>query len=242
MNVGMHFNYVGDELTIFALAKRWKAYFRAAIAPYIKGEVAEVGAGLGTTTKVICDPAVKAGWLCIEPDEVMAANLTQLRAAGRLPTRCNIHYGILADLPVKPQFDTVLYIDVLEHIEEDQFELINAAARLRGGGRIIVLSPAWPHLYSPFDRKIGHYRRYTKRSLSALRVAELKVETAFYLDSVGYLASLANRMMLRQSVPTRTQIFIWDQFMVPASRVLDPIFLWGLGRSVITVWNKSGAS
>ena len=52
-------NYIGDELTIFALAKNWKAYFSAALTPFIRGEVAEPGAGLGTTTLTLCDPEPK---------------------------------------------------------------------------------------------------------------------------------------------------------------------------------------
>ncbi len=241
MGVEADFNYVGDELEIFALAKHWKNYFAAAIAPFVKREVAEVGAGLGATTLVLCDPTVQAGWLCIEPDEAMATLLRQLRVSGRLPDRCAVHCGVIADLPIRQQFDTVLYIDVLEHIEDDQRELTDAASRLAMGGRIVVLSPAWPHLYSPFDRRIGHHRRYTKRSLTALRVNDLKVEQTFYLDSVGYLASLANRIMLKQSLPTRSQIAIWDRFMISASRVLDPLLMWSLGRSVVTVWSKHGS-
>jgi hypothetical protein len=114
----------------------------------------------------------------------------------------------------------------------------DAAAHLLNGGRIIVLGPAWPHLYSPFDHKIGHHRRYTKGSLKILHLDGLQVETAFYLDSVGYLASLANKTILKQSMPTTRQIIVWDRFMVPVSRVLDPLIFWIFGRSVVTVWSK----
>ena len=144
----------------------------------------------------------------------------------------------LADLPFERQFNTVLYIDVLEHIEDDRQELAKAAAHLAIGGQIIVLSPAWPYLYSPFDRKIGHYRRYTKRSLCAIEVVGLNIETAFYLDSVGCLASIANALVLRQDLPTQSQVLFWDRWMVPISRLLDPIVFWKLGRSVVAVWQK----
>jgi hypothetical protein len=159
----------------------------------------------------------------MEPDEKMAAQLRQSHASGRLPVRCGVHCGILADLLVERKFTTIIYIDVLEHIEDDQRELNEAAAHLLSGGRIIVLGPAWPHLYSPFDHNIGHHRRYTKGSLKVLHLDGLQVETAFYLDSIGYLASLANKTMLKQSMPTTRQIIVWDRFMVPVSRVLDPL-------------------
>src|SRR4029077_19478576 len=119
---GTELDYVGDELTIFALAKRWKTYFRDSIAPHIKGTVAEVGAGRGTTTLTLCDPAEREVWLCIEPDRTMATELQQMCAEGHLPERCEAFLGVLANLPVERQFDTILYVDVLEHIEDDRHE------------------------------------------------------------------------------------------------------------------------
>lgn len=239
MKEGTELSYIGDELAIFALARNWKAYFAVLLAPYIAGRVAEVGAGLGATTEALCDPARVQTWLCIEPDRTMAAELQHRRALGQLPERCEVFSGCLADLPAEPQFDTILYIDVLEHIEDDRRELETAAARLTAHGRVIVLSPAWPHLYSPFDRKIGHHRRYTKRRLADLDVAGLEVEAAYYADCAGYCASLANRLLLRQNLPSPAQVLFWDRRLVPVSRLLDPVFAWKLGRSVIAIWRKN---
>ena len=88
-------DYVGDELTIFALAKHWKAYFTELLAPFIKGTVAEVGPGLGATTQALCDPAGPHTWLCVEPDKKMSTELQRLHAEGTLPERCEIFSGIL---------------------------------------------------------------------------------------------------------------------------------------------------
>jgi 2-polyprenyl-3-methyl-5-hydroxy-6-metoxy-1,4-benzoquinol methylase len=137
VTVETHLDYVGDELEIFALALRWKAYFASSLAPYINGAVAEVGAGLGAITRALCNPAASADWLCIEPDEKMAAQLRQSHASGRLPARCGVHCGILADLPVERKFTTIIYIDVLEHIEDDQRELNDAASHPPGGNSLL---------------------------------------------------------------------------------------------------------
>jgi SAM-dependent methyltransferase len=236
---GTELSYIGDELTIFALAKNWKAYLADLLAPYIEGRVAEVGAGLGATTEALCDPTRARTWLCIEPDRTMAAELQDRRALGQLPEQCKVFSGFLADLPAEPQFDTILYVDVLEHIEDDRRELETAAARLTAQGRIIVLSPAWPHLYSPFDQKIGHHRRYTKPRLAALDVVGLDVEAAYYADCAGYCASLANRLLLRQNLPSQAQVLFWDHWLVPVSRILDPLFGWKFGRSIIAMWRKN---
>jgi hypothetical protein len=227
--------YIADELTIFALAKNWKAYFAATLASFIKGEVAEPGAGLGTTTLILCDPVKKSGWLRVEPDRTMADGLLKLRANGGLPVRCAIHCGVLAELPADKTFEAQIYMDVIEHIEADQGEFEGAAAR-RPGGRVVVPAPAWRHPYSPFDKRVGHVRRYSRASLKALLALGLRLEASFYFDSVGYFASLANRLLLKQDAPVKSLILLWDNVMVHASRVLDPLILRSTRRNVIAFW------
>jgi len=149
-----------------------------------------------------------------------------------------LHHGVLADLPAEPRFDTILYIDVLEHIADEAAELRSAEARLRAGGRVVALCPAWQFLFTPFDEAIGHYRRHSKASLRRSAGPALVERKAFYLDSVGMLASLANKLALRQAMPTPAQVQLWDKWLVPASRLLDPLVGRWLGKSVVLVWEK----
>ena len=137
------------------------------------------------------------------------------------------------------QFDTILYIDVLEHIDDDGGELQRAAGHLAPGGHLVVLSPAHRWLFSPFDAAIGHFRRYTARDLEALTPAGVERVRTFYLDSVGMLASAANRMFLRQSMPNANQIHCWDNWMIPCSRWVDQLTGYRLGKSVVGIWRKS---
>src|SRR5262249_17710975 len=125
-----------------------------------------------------------------------------------------------------------------EHIEDDRTELLSAADRVRPDGHVIVLAPAHQWLYSPFDKAIGHIRRYTLSQLRALTPPELVVRHAFYLDSLGLFASLANRLIMKASMPTAAQIGLWDRVMVPASRVIDPLLLRRIGKTAVTIWRK----
>ena len=234
----MERTYEGAELESFAHARRWKSYVRAALRPFIAGDVVELGAGIGETTRALISGFRMLSWTCVEPDPDMAARLAQRAAAGELGDTVMVVAGTIEDVPEGAAFDTALYVDVLEHIEDDRGELTAAAARLRPGGRIVVLSPAWPFLYSEFDRAIGHYRRYTRPALAALTPAGTTIEAAFYLDAVGMLASAANRLVLSQKLPTLRQVLLWDRAMVPLSRLLDPLLGRRLGRSVVTVWRK----
>jgi hypothetical protein len=102
-----------------------------------------------------------------------------------------------------------------------------------------VLSPAHQFLFSKFDESIGHYRRYTKSSLRRLLPANCFQDALFYLDSVGMFASLANRLMLRQSLPTVAQIKTWDSYIIPISRGLDPLLGHTLGKTIVSVFTRS---
>ena len=111
-----------------------------------------------------------------------------------------------------------------------------AAAHLNRGGHIVVLSPAHPFLFTPFDSAIGHFRRYTRDSLRQAAPPQLALRKLIYLDSAGMLASLGNRLLLRSAMPTEKQILAWDRFLVPISRVLDPLLDGRAGKSVLGVW------
>ncbi len=228
--------YVGSELELFREARNWKAYYARVIRRYLGNEVLEVGAGIGGTTEILCR-AQHQRWLCLEPDGDLILVLKETVAAGKLPSFCQVNQGTLTALSTYEKFDSILYIDVLEHIEDDFSEVQQAAEHLKAGGHLIVLAPAHQWLYSPFDAAIGHYRRYNQRSLAALP-RHLECVFLGYLDSVGLLASLSNRW-LKRSMPTAKQIQLWDRAMVPVSTRIDPLLGYSIGKSVLGVWRKS---
>lgn len=231
------YSYVGNELELFAEAVHWKRYFRSAIADRLVGDVLEVGAGIGETARHLLDGRQRS-WLCLEPDERLGTRLRAWAEAGDVAPLPTVQIGTTADLDPRSRFDTILYIDVLEHIEDDRAEMARAAELLAPRGTLIVLSPAFQQLFSDFDRSVGHFRRYTRASLAEVMPPSLRQVRLRYLDSVGFLASLSNRALLRQALPTRRQIALWDRVMIPASRILDPLLARGFGRSVLAVYER----
>ncbi|MBZ5575200.1 MAG: class I SAM-dependent methyltransferase [Acidobacteriia bacterium] len=230
----IEFQYVGGELSLFEKARNWKAYFLRQLTGYVRGNVLEVGAGIGANSELFSECPFD-DWLCLEPDAGLA---NQIAARVELSSRRQLVIGTIQDIPAHHFFDTILYLDVLEHIEDDVEEVRRASSHLRTGGHLIVLAPAHQWLYTPFDKAIGHHRRYTVSSLAKTVSGSLTQEKLFYLDSVGLLASLANRLMLKQSLPTEQQIVVWDRWLVPVSMMVDPIFHHRLGKSVLGVWRK----
>ena len=231
------YSYVGNELELFAEAVHWKRYFRSAIADRLVGDVLEVGAGIGETARHLLDGRQRS-WLCLEPDERLGTRLRAWAEAGDVAPLPTVQIGTTADLDPSSRFDTILYIDVLEHIEDDRAEIARAAVLLAPRGALIVLSPAFQQLFSDFDRSVGHFRRYTRASLAEVMPPSVRQVRLRYLDSVGFLASLSNRALLRQALPTRRQIALWDRVMIPASRVLDPLLARSFGRSVLAVYER----
>lgn len=226
-------DYIGTELEVFAHARNWKQYLRARIAPFLRGDVLEIGAGIGTTTRAFRS-GTEASWTCVEPDPALARSLP-----ARLPAPAvEVITGTIENVPAARQFDAVLYIDVLEHIEDDGAEVRRAASRLRPGGTLVVLAPAHQSLFSPFDAAVGHYRRYDKALLRALTRPELELVRLEYLDSTGWILSLMNRLVLKSSEPTRRQVLTWDRYFIPVSRLLDPLIGRRAGKSVLAVWRR----
>ena len=233
------FAYPGRELDLFAEARNWKSYWALQVRPFLKGDILEVGAGLGSNTPFL-DRDGAGRWVCLEPDARLADRLaTRLQQA----TRAQEYEAICGTLRsvAGQQFDTILYIDVLEHIENDADELKIAASCLRPAGHLVVLSPAHQRLFSPFDKAIGHFRRYDRSTLQGLTPPGLQLERLRYLDSAGLIASVANLVLLRQSTPSRGQLSVWDRWMVPVSRVLDRLLAYSVGKSIVAVWQKRPA-
>jgi SAM-dependent methyltransferase len=225
------------ELDIFAHALNWKRYWSDAIRPFLRGSVLEVGAGIGSNTALLV-PAGATRWLCLEPNSASAERIRGKVRRGALPGGCEVVTGTLAELPAGMAFDTVIYIDVLEHIEHDREELEQAVQRLHPQGHLIVLCPAHQRLYTAFDRAIGHLRRYSRKQLVGLHPPGTRLRKAWYLDSVGMALSLGNRVLLKQEMPVLRQIQFWDRAVIPLSRCLDPLLGHRLGKTVIAVWQK----
>ncbi len=227
--------YPGEELALFQQAIHWKKYFSRYIRPYIKGKVLETGAGMGATTPYLHNNNC-TGWVLLEPDHAMAELLKKKSGSNELPAGCSVREGTIDN--ESGIFDTILYIDVLEHIKDDRAELQKAFLHLNSGGCIVVLAPAHPSLFSAFDRAIGHWRRYTKKMLRKISPPGARIISNKYFDSAGYFTSGMNKLVLKQKYPTAKQVRFWDRWLVPLSSLTDKIFFHSFGRSIITVWRK----
>src|SRR5215470_3703197 len=110
------FSYAGAELDVFALALYWKKYWVSEIRRYLTGDVLEVGAGLGSNTKFL-QPSSYSSWTCLEPDPQLSQRMREKFVSDTELKSCRLEIGTLEGLRPELRFDTIVYIDVLEHIE-----------------------------------------------------------------------------------------------------------------------------
>lgn len=230
--------YVGNELELFAHAKNWKQYWGKKATPFIGNHVLEVGAGIGTNTKhLLTQNEHVEKWVCVEPDKRLAYQI-EPNLDVNYKSKVHVETGNITDLDKSQKYDSILYIDVIEHLKNDKAEIDYAKSLLSDNGHLIILVPAHNYLFSDFDKAIGHYRRYNKKMLKAAVGIDLEQQKLMYLDSVGMVASTVNKLFLRQSYPTLKQIKFWDNFIVSTSLVSDAILMNTLGKTLIGVWRK----
>ena len=231
------YTYEGRELELFSNARKWKQYFSSILIPYIQGSVLEVGAGIGGSTITLVNNSVDS-WTCLEPDPILLMYINAKIRDKELPDYCHLFNGRVNDLPPGLLYDTVLYIDVIEHIEDDRLELEQVIRFLKPGGHLLILVPAIPILYSSFDKNIGHFRRYRRKTLKLVIPGDMQQVWIKYLDSMGFIASLANKLFQRKPTPSESQVVFWDKLLVPLSKCFDKITFHRFGKSIIGCWQK----
>ena len=231
------YEYIGDELTLFKDAVNWKSYFSKKIRPNIKGDVLEVGAGIGSNTKFLARERNSiSSWSLLEPDTRLTSEI-EVNIASLDIDKISVINGTIDNVSDE-RYDTIIYIDVLEHIENAVLEIEKVKKCLKPGGMLIILVPAYNFLFNEFDKRIGHFRRYNK-SLLLHQIGDLfSLEKLFYLDSMGFFASLANKLFLKKALPSSANIKFWDNYIVKSSTFFDILFFNSFGKSLIGIFKN----
>jgi glycosyltransferase involved in cell wall biosynthesis len=221
-------------------APRFNQWMYDSIKPHLGRRLAELGSGRGNLSKLLRHHGELLvtdyredylSELCERWD-----HLGHLRVA-RLDLTSLPDYAILSEY--KP--DTVICLNVLEHIEDDQAVLQNLKKALPAGCRLIFLVPYNPKLFSEFDRQIGHFRRYQKGELEGkMKSAGFDIQRQFYFNRVGVLAWWIGNTLFGQRTITGWQLKFYN-LMTPLFRLLDRILpTTGLSTVVIAGKGPSG--
>jgi SAM-dependent methyltransferase len=139
--------------------------------------------------------------------------------------------------PITGQFDTVICINVLEHVVDEQQALANIAQALAPGGRAVVLVPQGPWLFSSLDRVLGHQRRYTRQALrEALEQAGFELDELREFNKIGVLGWLLNGRVLQREHLSQVQLKLLNT-AIPVVGGADHLAPWQ-GLSLVAVARK----
>lgn len=210
-----------DELTELSNAGHFTSWIVDEFESVLGDRVLEVGAGLGAIAAEVADRRGDRTVVAVEPAGNIYGALAE-RADGI--DNLTVHQLTSSDLAATGDepFDTVLYVNVLEHIADDRAELQTAAALLRPGGAVGLFVPAMPALYGSLDYKSGHYRRYTGEQLRQLLIDAGFVDVeVHYLDVLGIAPYWVMYRVLDVDRLDRVSSAGYDRVIVPLSRVVQ---------------------
>lgn len=223
--------YTGtDNLEIMQEAVNYNRFLSRLVGRHAMGEgkILDFGAGIGTFASKVKDSGYD-----IECLEVDAAQAALLDAKG-LPVFTSL------DAAADNSYDFVYSLNVLEHIEDDAAAARELFRVMKPGGRALIYVPALEVLFSSMDKKVGHYRRYSRSSLSALLTgAGFELRSCTYCDSLGFPATLLFKWLGNDSGSlSKLPVILYDRIAFPLSRLLD--FFCGrlFGKNVYAVLVK----
>lgn len=223
--------YPGAELDSFDKASIWRKYIFWIIKKYIKGFTLEVGAGIGSFTNNYKSLANN-----ITLSEIDTDNLSFIKE--KFKTN-NFNFTSDYTKNINKNFDTIMYLNVLEHIEKDNEEIEDAFKKLNPKGYLIILVPAHNKLYSKFDKAVGHFKRYDIGFFKNIKIQKSKLIKLCYLDSAGYFLYYLNKIFFKEEVyPSKIKILIWDKIFTPLTFFLDRILMYKFGKNILYVIQK----
>jgi SAM-dependent methyltransferase len=204
------------------------------VTPYLGHSVLELGAGIGSITTLYADGR-----------EVLASDLSSecvVALRQRFTDRPNVTVAQKDLREIRDEgetFDSILMVNVLEHIEDDAGVLRQLPRLLRPNGKLVIYVPALNGLYGEWDRKVGHYRRYSR-----WRLREVAREASLEVDELRYVNALAIPAWVAFSGTNvdRTQaasLSVWDKTGVPLSRAIERHVRVPIGLNLLAVFRSA---
>lgn len=220
------------EFEALQAAKNYRAALLKEFRDFLRGNVLEIGAGIGQMSEeLVRIPEVKRA-VAVEPEPAYCA-----RHRHRLPGH-ELVEGTVEEVPAGTEWNAIVSINVLEHIRDDDDELYRYGELLRPlHGAVCLFVPARPEIYAPIDKDFGHFRRYTRGELRRKLVrAGFEIVSLHYFNLVGYFAWWLNFCLLKKRLFEGKKVAFFDRIIFPVvntmeSKIVRPPF----GQSLIAV-------
>lgn len=235
-------HYTGHEnLELISQSHRFNDWMYEEILPSLYGDILEIGSGIGTFSEKLINDFPKSNLTFTDISPVYVELLKKKfdssnknMAVYRLDLNERIDYEKIG----YKKFDSILAVNVLEHVENDEFAFTQLYDMLNEKGTLVVLVPCHKFLYNVIDKNIGHHRRYTKKELEhKVRKAGFIVDETFYFNTVGLIGWYLNGNLLMNPRVSGTGLKVLDT-VVPVLKYAERLFGKRIGLSIICYAKK----
>ena len=187
-------------------------------------KILDFGAGIGTISEILRGNGIDA--ICLETNK---EEINILKSKG---------FKVYSDINQfsDNSLDNIASYNVFEHIENDKEILKQVYNKLKKDGKLFIFVPAYQKLYSEFDKRLGHFRRYEKEEfLSLVQSAGFKIKEWHYFDSFGYFLALAYRHIKNDGNLSKNQVKVFDKIVFPLSKIFDSLFKNYFGKNIYAI-------
>ena len=229
-----------NQLIFSEKANRYYSWIYEEIKPFIKGNILEIGSGLGNLSKILISQNKNNEIILSDTDKSFLEILSQeYKSFNNVHVKDydldNVSNHWHRDLKI----DTCIAINVLEHIEYDIKAVRNIYNILNKNGHLILLVPAHKHLYNIIDKSVGHFRRYNKKDTDRiLNNSNFKLVKMHYFNFVAIFGWIINGLILKKSVINESFLGFYN-LLVPFLKIFEKYILFKkLGMSLIIILKK----
>lgn len=235
--------YAGKDLEAMSFAVNYHRWILSIFEPYLGIRVVEVGAGTGSFSELLLERRLESLSL-VEPSTAMHQQLCQrieeLNPSVPVKTYNDVFENVAEQIRSGERPDSIIYVNVLEHIEDDVNELKIINKTLAVGGRLFIFVPALRWLHGSMDRQLGHFRRYTRTELEKKCVASgFRVMASRYFDVLGVLPWWVKYRLLQSKEMEPGAVRFYDQQVVPIAQTLESSLTPPIGKNVLLIAEKT---
>jgi len=201
---------------------------------YVGKRIVDIGSGYGTFINYIKD---REYLISIEPSKDCYEHLKKTFSDNKNISIINgdLNDDIAKELSAK-NIDTVICLNVLEHIENDRKTIQNINKCLKPGGKFILYVPALSFIYGTLDESLGHYRRYNKKTLEKMIESNgFKIISSRYMNFLGAFSWFVYSKILRKRMPAEKRIIFYDKYLVPLLSMIESIVRMPFGQSLLMI-------
>jgi SAM-dependent methyltransferase len=228
-------------LQVISKANRFNKWMYDVFRKQLKGEVLEIGSGIGNISRLVLEDDLSLTLSDYNPEYFewlkkefsFAKNIKEIIQINLLHKNFQTEYSRF-----KENYDSIFLVNVIEHLEDDAKALENCRFILKPGGNLVVLAPAYQWLFCNFDKKLGHFRRYTLDSLSeVIRKNDLTITKKQYFNFAGIAGWLLFGKMLNHKLISKGEMNTFNRF-VPLAKWIDKFIANKAGLSIILTAQK----